>query len=175
MDAREELLTALNEYEGTVVLISHDRRLIEGCADRLLLVAEGRVAPYDGDLEDYKRFVLSRGETSNGAPQRDERDSKAGQRRAAAEKRLNLKPLKDAVSASERDIAEIIGKIETIDQALAAPGLFAKDPAKGQALSKQRAELGRALRRRRKPLARSRRALRGGDLAQPEKWEPVFR
>src|SRR5256714_9651729 len=59
MDAREELLTALNEYEGAVVLISHDRRLIEGCADRLLLVAEGHVAPYDGDLEDYNRYVRS--------------------------------------------------------------------------------------------------------------------
>src|ERR1051326_3276660 len=59
IDAREELLTALNEYEGAVVLISHDRRLIEACADRLLLVADGRVTPFDGDLEAYKRFVLS--------------------------------------------------------------------------------------------------------------------
>src|SRR5882672_6342349 len=59
IDAREELLEALNDYAGAVVLISHDRRLIEGCADRLLLVADGRVAPFDGDLEEYKRLVLS--------------------------------------------------------------------------------------------------------------------
>jgi len=59
IDAREELLSALNDYEGAVVLISHDRRLIEGCADRLLLVANERAAPFEGDVDDYKRLVLS--------------------------------------------------------------------------------------------------------------------
>ena len=59
IDAREELLAALNDYEGAVVLISHDRRLIEGCVDRLLLVADGRATPYEGDMDEYKRLVLS--------------------------------------------------------------------------------------------------------------------
>ena len=141
IDAREELLTALNEYEGAVVLISHDRRLIEGCADRLLLVAEGRVAPFDGDLEDYKRFVLS----ANAGPAellaRESRSpSKAGQRREAAGRRFALKPLKDAMDKWEREVARLHGDIETIDAALAAPGLFAKHPAKGEQLSKERAE-----------------------------------
>ena len=116
MDAREELLTALNEYEGAVVLISHDRRLIEGCADRLLLVAEGRVAPYDGDLEDYKRFVLSA--TNNVAeaqPREVKSQSKAGQRRDAADRRLALKPLKNAMDKWEREVARLHGEIEKID------------------------------------------------------------
>ena len=59
IDARAALLTALNEFEGAVVLVSHDRRLIEATADRLLLVAHGRVEPFDGDLDDYRRFLLS--------------------------------------------------------------------------------------------------------------------
>jgi len=147
IDAREELLTALNDYEGAVVLISHDRRLIEACADRLLLVADGRLTPYDGDLEDYKRLVLSaRGGGSNEAGARDAKaQSKAGQRREAADKRLALKPLKDAMDKWEREVARLHGEIETIDASLAAPGLFAKDPGKGEKLSKSRAEAARSL------------------------------
>ena len=61
IDAREQLLDALNEFEGAVVLISHDRRLIEATADRLFLVANGGVEPFDGDLEDYRRFSFDKG------------------------------------------------------------------------------------------------------------------
>ena len=59
IDARAELLNALNEFEGAVILVSHDRRLLEATADRLLLVANGRVENFDGDLDDYRRFLLS--------------------------------------------------------------------------------------------------------------------
>ncbi|HYK78742.1 MAG TPA: ABC-F family ATP-binding cassette domain-containing protein, partial [Micropepsaceae bacterium] len=146
MDAREELLTALNEYEGAVVLISHDRRLIEGCADRLLLVAEGRVAPYDGDLEAYKRFVLS---AANGPaetqPRESKTQSKAGQRREAADRRLALKPLKNAMDRCEREVARLHGEIEKIDTDLANASLFKKDPAKGESLSRERADAVRKL------------------------------
>ena len=67
IDARENLLTALNDFDGAVILVSHDRRLIEATADRLLLVADGRVTPFDGDLEDYRRFLLSRRERAGRA------------------------------------------------------------------------------------------------------------
>jgi ATP-binding cassette, subfamily F, member 3 len=146
IDAREELLTALNEYEGAVVLISHDRRLIEGCADRLLLVAEGRALPFDGDLDDYKRFVLSAAAGPVESADRDARSqSKADQRREAAGRRLNLKPLKDAMDKWEREVARLHGEIETIDAELAAPGLFAKDPTRGEKLAKDRANAVRKL------------------------------
>jgi ATP-binding cassette subfamily F protein 3 len=59
IDARTELLNALNNFEGAVILVSHDRRLLEATADRFLLVANGRVEPFDGDLDDYRRFLLS--------------------------------------------------------------------------------------------------------------------
>jgi ATP-binding cassette, subfamily F, member 3 len=141
IDAREELLTALNDYEGAVVLISHDRRLIEGCADRLLLVADGRVTPYDGDLEEYKRLVLSaRGESDENRERESKSASRADLRREAAGKRAQLKPLKDKMDKAERDVAALHGEIEKIDAALAAPGLFVEDPAKGEALSKKRGE-----------------------------------
>jgi ATP-binding cassette subfamily F protein 3 len=145
IDAREELLTALNEYEGAVVIISHDRRLIEACADRLLLVADGRVTPFDGDLEDYQRMILSKTAEPERTATRDAQSSKAAQRREAAGRRQTLKPLKQAMDKSEREVTALHGDIETIDAQLAAPGLFTKDPAKGEALSKKRSETERAL------------------------------
>ena len=57
IDSREALVHALNEFAGAVILISHDRHLLEATADRLWLVKDGAVNPYDGDLEDYKTLV----------------------------------------------------------------------------------------------------------------------
>jgi ATP-binding cassette, subfamily F, member 3 len=59
IDARAELLNALNDFDGAVILVSHDRRLLEATTDRFLLVANGRVEPFDGDLDDYRRYLLS--------------------------------------------------------------------------------------------------------------------
>ncbi len=59
IDARTELLNALNDFDGAVILVSHDRRLLEATVDRFLLVANGRIEPFDGDLDDYRRFLLS--------------------------------------------------------------------------------------------------------------------
>src|SRR5262245_12589881 len=58
VDARQALVQAVNSFEGAVVLVSHDPHLIELCADRLWLVAEGACRPFDGDMEDYRRFLL---------------------------------------------------------------------------------------------------------------------
>ena len=139
IDARDELLEALNEFEGAVVLISHDRRLVEGVVDRLVLVAAGGANPFDGDIEEYKRIVLSQsspkmsGNRSAGA-------SKADQRREAAEQRERMKPLRNAMEKAERDMALLQSRLEELDRALAEPNLFIDDPAKGEALSKRRAE-----------------------------------
>ena len=58
IDSRAALIEAINDYPGAVILVSHDRYLLEACADRLWLVQGGRVAPFDGDLDDYRRAVL---------------------------------------------------------------------------------------------------------------------
>ncbi|HEY9218598.1 MAG TPA: ABC-F family ATP-binding cassette domain-containing protein, partial [Phenylobacterium sp.] len=60
IDSRRALLDSLNDYEGAVILITHDRSLMELVADRLWLAADGTIAPFDGDLEDYARFVIDR-------------------------------------------------------------------------------------------------------------------
>ena len=145
IDAREQLLSALNDFEGAVVLISHDRRLIEATSDRLLLVANGGVEPFDGDLDDYRRFLLS-GE--NTPAQREEpapRINKEDARREAAERRRQLKPLKDKVEIAEHQIAELTAEIKKYDAALSDPLLFTRDPQKGNAVSKKRADAVRKL------------------------------
>jgi ATP-binding cassette, subfamily F, member 3 len=60
IDSRRALLDALNDYEGAVILITHDRSLIELVADRLWLTADGSIKPFPGDMDDYARFVLER-------------------------------------------------------------------------------------------------------------------
>jgi ATP-binding cassette subfamily F protein 3 len=146
IDARGELLSALNDFEGAVILVSHDRRLLESTADRLWLVADGGVHPFDGDLDDYKRFLLS-GENT---PSRREEPSapklsKEDVRRESAERRRQLKPLKDRVDAAEHQMAALTTELAKLDSTLSDPLLFSRDPAKGNAVSKKRAEAARKL------------------------------
>jgi ATP-binding cassette, subfamily F, member 3 len=70
IDSRRALLDALNDYEGAVILITHDRSLIELVADRLWLTADGRIKPFAGDMEDYARFVIERAKLGS-APSQD--------------------------------------------------------------------------------------------------------
>ena len=71
IDSRRALLDALNEYEGAVILITHDRSLIELVADRLWLAADGHIRPFAGDMDDYARFVLERAKAGIRAPSQD--------------------------------------------------------------------------------------------------------
>jgi ATP-binding cassette subfamily F protein 3 len=132
-----------------VILVSHDRRLIEATADRLLLVADGHVKPFEGDLDDYRKFLLTGDNRPTRRPDSENKPEakprKEEQRRANAGKRHNLKPLKDKVEAAESQIATLNAEISKLDKALADPLLFANDPAKGSAVSKKRADAARRL------------------------------
>jgi ATP-binding cassette subfamily F protein 3 len=143
IDARTELLEALNDFDGAVVLVSHDRRLIEATADQLLLVANGTVTRFDGDLDDYRRFLLS-GENSprvTPAP----RISREDERREHAEQRRRLKSLKEKADDAEHQIAALNAEIAKLDRALADPLLFARDPAKGRSVSKKRGDAAKKI------------------------------
>jgi len=150
VDAREALVRALAEYEGAVILISHDRHLIETTADRLWLVAGGTVRPYDGDIEDYRRLVLS-GEIDQqpGRPPRKTEASApidaAARRRSAAQRRSELEPLRKRVKSAEKAVEAYTKKLEDLDRQLADPTLFARDPEKGAELARERARSAEAL------------------------------
>ncbi|MGS4884291.1 ABC-F family ATP-binding cassette domain-containing protein [Roseibium sp. MB-4] len=143
IDSREALVMALNEYQGAVVLISHDRHLVEACADRLWLVAGGKVEPYDGDMEDYKRLILQGPEAAQKARDKAtaEADAASAQekRREAAQKRSQLKPLKQKIDAAEKEMARLQEKISKIDDMLADPEFFQTDPERAAKFAKERA------------------------------------
>ncbi|KAB0267081.1 ABC-F family ATP-binding cassette domain-containing protein [Microvirga brassicacearum] len=83
IDSRRALLDALNDYAGAVILITHDRSLMELVADRLWLAADGHVKPFDGDMDDYARFVLDRAKAGSRPSQNRERSAKRRKREAA--------------------------------------------------------------------------------------------
>jgi ATP-binding cassette, subfamily F, member 3 len=146
IDSRAALVEAINDYPGAVVLVSHDRYLLEACADRLWLVGNGGVTSFDGDLDDYRRLVLSGGaDTEDRAAKAAEKSSRTEQRRVAAEKRAELAPLKRQIAALEKDMAKMTRRIEELDAALADPALYARDPARGTTLAKDRADTATAL------------------------------
>ncbi|TYC66814.1 ABC-F family ATP-binding cassette domain-containing protein [Stappia sp. BW2] len=143
IDSREALVMALNDFQGAVVLISHDRHLVEACADRLWLVADGKVEPYDGDMEDYRRLILQGPEAVQKA--RDKAAAEADKanaqekRRDAAVKRGLLKPLKQKIDAAEKEMKRLQDKIGKLDDALADPEFFTKDPERAAKFAKERA------------------------------------
>ena len=143
IDSREALVHALNDYPGAVVLISHDRHLVEACADRLWLVADGKVAPYDGDMEDYRRLILQGPDADNKAREKEQAEAdKANaqaKRRDAAQKRDLLKPLKTKIDAAEKEMNRLQEKIAKLDEALADPEFFTREPERATKFAKERA------------------------------------
>lgn len=143
IDSREALVMALNEYQGAVVLISHDRHLVEACADRLWLVAEGGVKPYDGDMEDYRRLILQGPDAVQKARDKEaaeaEKASAQDKRREAAQKRSQLKPLKQKIEAAEKEMARLQDKIGKLDEALADPEFFTREADRATKFAKERA------------------------------------
>ncbi len=146
IDSRAALAEAINEFPGAVIMVSHDRYLIEACADRLWVVADHAVTTYDGDLDDYRRMVLSaRGMRANSRDRGNERSNGRDKpQRNRSEKRV---PLKQKISEAETEIARINGIIAKIDTALALPDLFTRDPKQAAQLSKARASAASALQR----------------------------
>ena len=107
IDSRDALIAAVNEFPGAVLLISHDRNLIELTADRLWLVAAGRVRPYDGDLADYHRSLLAGPADERPAATGAEPSLKRAQRQRGAALRAEVAPLRQAASAAERELERL--------------------------------------------------------------------
>ncbi|WP_349360979.1 ABC-F family ATP-binding cassette domain-containing protein [Stappia sp.] len=166
IESREALIQAVNAFQGAVILISHDRHLVEACADRLWLVGNGTVTSFDGDMEDYRKLILQRdrpdrsdkGDKGN-TGDRDDRpapgasaaeaadDDRSAQdkRRSAAERRARLAPLRKEIQAAEKEMARLNDKIGKVDAILADPELFATDPERAAKFAKERAYLEKKL------------------------------
>ncbi|WP_416355401.1 ABC-F family ATP-binding cassette domain-containing protein [Aureimonas phyllosphaerae] len=153
IEARESLVYALNDFPGAVILISHDRHMVEATMDRLWIVGDGTVKRYDGDLDDYKKLILS-GARSGGGNQGEAIEeatapvvSKVDQRRLAAEKREALKPLKKKITNLEVQMSRLQATIKDLDEKLADPALYTRDPAKAADLGRQKSSAEKTLER----------------------------
>ncbi|PRX09926.1 UNVERIFIED_ORG: ATP-binding cassette subfamily F protein 3 [Martelella mediterranea] len=149
IDSRNALVQALNDYPGAVILISHDRHLIEATVDRLWLVHDGTVTAYDGDLEDYRELIVSGGrkaQKSDAASTADTR-SKSEQRRSAADRRAAFAPLKKEIDKAEKKTAKIEQIIAKLDSDLADPKLYERSPEKAKVMIQARANAAAELAR----------------------------
>jgi ATP-binding cassette subfamily F protein 3 len=127
METREALTMALSSYEGALLLVSHDRHLLRATCDQLWLVHDGRVVPFDGDLDDYAALVL--------ASRRDRSDPGGGdalnrkaqrQQEAAARQRLadSRRPLQSRLKRLEQELARVSDELRELDARLADPDFY---------------------------------------------------
>nr|WP_314445246.1 ABC-F family ATP-binding cassette domain-containing protein [uncultured Sphingomonas sp.] len=138
VDAREALVQALNEYDGAVILISHDRHMVELTADRLVLVDDGKAVDYAGSIEDYIDFVLGRNQPKAEAKPKVLKGSKA---------REDAKALKKATDKAEKESLRLAEQRSELDRAMFDPSGAAPQFARlsmGE-LSRQRAKVAAAL------------------------------
>ena len=146
IDSRRALLDALNEYEGAVILITHDRSLMELVADRLWLAADGGVKPFEGDMDDYAKFVLDRARVAARAPSQVREPEARGVNSKAPvptgrDPAAMAGPLKRKLAAAEETLARVTKTLAEIDQKLADPALYVRDPTAAADLGKRRARV----------------------------------
>ncbi|MFC3226787.1 ABC-F family ATP-binding cassette domain-containing protein [Marinibaculum pumilum] len=148
LDARGALVTALTDYAGALVLISHDRHIIEHCADALWITRGGTIRPFDGDLDDYAASLsddrpgpASRAAGADAQPSANRKE----ERRAAAERRAQLAPLRKAAEKAERQVERLTRDLQAVQAQLADPGIYEGDGGKVADLAGQEGRLKKAL------------------------------
>jgi ATP-binding cassette subfamily F protein 3 len=145
IDSREALIQAINDFPGAVLLISHDPHLIELTADRLWLVEGGRVRPYDGDLEDYRRQLLNRGYDRPPTSTAQSGNARQAERRRQAEVRAQTAPLRQQARAAERELERLTKERAALAAKLADGATYERSGDEIAALIRREAELKAAI------------------------------
>jgi ATP-binding cassette subfamily F protein 3 len=143
LEAREALVTAINEFSGAVVIVSHDWHLLSLTTDRLWLVANGTVTPFDGDLEDYRRMILAPAAAADPEANKAATKLRRENRRAAAERRREIEPLRRRLKDAERAVADLNTRKAALDRQIADPATYAGGEV--ASLLREQAALGAAL------------------------------
>jgi len=153
--AREALVHGLNNFAGAVILVSHDRHLIDATMERLWIVSDGQVGPYEEDLDTYRKKVLKDAKTKRKehilevepevvAPVVEAPKPKLP-KKDREELKKELAPLKAKITEKEKQIQKLNEAIKKLDSSLATPGLFENHPEKGEKFAKQRVEADKML------------------------------
>lgn len=157
LDMREALSLALSTYKGALILVSHDRHLLEAIADKLWLIDNGNVSEFNGDLNDYQEFLNKKNreykeklnEKTQKQPNQNLVSEKAKaqtyktkeQKKLEAQKRQSLRPLKLEIEKLEKQMEKIKKSLADIDTTLSDLELYSKEPEKVEILSIERAKL----------------------------------
>ncbi|WP_368415299.1 ABC-F family ATP-binding cassette domain-containing protein [Falsiroseomonas sp.] len=126
IDAREALVKALADYEGAVLLITHDPHLVELVADRLWLVADGTVRDFDGDLDEYRALLAERARAGSRDEAAPAGGAKAAERRDRVQTRAQLAPLRQRLKEVEKLLERLGLEARLIEKRLADPDTYAK-------------------------------------------------
>jgi ATP-binding cassette subfamily F protein 3 len=138
LEMRHALTVALQAFEGAIVVVSHDRHLLRNTVDDFLLVDSGRVTPFDGDLQDYQRWLSDTakardGEQDGGFAESDDSEKnkvdKKEQRQQAAARREQLKPLTQAVKKCEQAMDKLQSRLHVLEEQLGDMSLYGNDKA----------------------------------------------
>jgi len=132
LEMRHALTMAMQEFEGAMIIVSHDRHLLRTVTDNLLLVAHGRVVEFDGSLEDYRTWLSQQNKSSVATPTQEKANSKDGQnkkqlRQNAAEKRKQLKPLQNKLKKLEKQMEELSSSKELLEEQLADNDIYSEN------------------------------------------------
>jgi ATP-binding cassette, subfamily F, member 3 len=140
LTTREALSMALNEFEGTVMLVSHDRALLREVCDEFWLVTDGEVKPFDGDLDDYQKWLLEQSREASRAQSRGDKAKRKGAVPPAPARRSDdPKPLRKELASADQRLAALNRDRSACEAALAAPAL---SPAKRAEHGKRLKQLG---------------------------------
>ena len=152
VDTREALVQALAEYRGAVVVVSHDRHMLELVADRLVLVDQGTAQEYDGTIDDYAKFIVSGGGGEAKPASAGGGGARKEDRKAAADRREATQGIRTRIKDAETEMARLAKSIADIDSALAGtpPTPAMKLMTMGQ-LMKRRGDVERLAGRRSRP------------------------
>ena len=149
LEMRHALSVALQEYEGALVVVSHDRHLLRSVTDQLLLVAGGKMQPFDGDLDDYKQWLAEQkknGDEPETSSVANSNVSKKDQRKQDADRRQRLKPLLDAVKKAEAAVEKYHKQQQELEQQLAEPAIYSEENKEQlKKLLSQKAQVDNAL------------------------------
>ena len=160
LEMRQALTMALQDFEGAIVVVSHDRHLLRNTVDEFWLVHEGRVSEYDGDLDDYERLLADRRANDTEAPRREQparaevtgepvaesADDRKARKRAEADQRQKLSPFRKRQASLEKSMESLQRQLLDVEHGLADPTLY-EDGGKArlQALLGEQTELKRHL------------------------------
>jgi ATP-binding cassette subfamily F protein 3 len=144
IDSRDALVAALNDYEGAVLIISHDRHLIDATVDKLWIAQNGTIEEFDEDLDTYQRMLTSSGK-NGGAKKAPAQEDRKQARQDSAQKRAEIAPLRKSIKSAEQKIARLRDDLAKVEAMLADPKIYDGAPERVILLGKDKSRFEREI------------------------------